>query len=82
MKQFNGSNLSIKKRDGATGEIFNFGNHEFLLNGKEIDGKRLTDIQINLKAGEMPVLTLEYRLNELEIEGLTVDLSIKNRKKE
>ena len=60
--------LTIRRKEDAKGRYFHTGNYDFLLDGEQIRAGRLKNIDLKLNAGESPKLTLEYLVDEVEIE--------------
>ncbi len=66
--------LSIRKKEYSKETVMNINNYIIEIDGEPIDGKFLTNININLDAGEVPTVTLNYRLSELMIDGIPISI--------
>ena len=51
------------------------GNYDILVDGEPIDDKRLINIKIEAGAFEYPIVSLEYRPKEIEIDEVLVEFS-------
>lgn len=67
--------LTIKRKEDAKDSSFNFVNYDFLLDGKQVDGKSLSRINLDLQAAKNPKLTLEYGITDIEINDLYPEIS-------
>lgn len=63
--------LEFKLKDNAEGKIINARNYDILIDGVPITNKEstgLNDIQVSLKAGELPKVHFIYSNIELDID--------------
>lgn len=51
------------------------GNYDILVDGEPIDGKRLLNIKIEANAYECPIVSLEYKPNEIEMTEVSAVIS-------
>ncbi|MHC5227570.1 hypothetical protein ACYSNW_04735 [Enterococcus sp. LJL99] len=64
--------LSIRKKNNATGNAMTSNNYDIFIDGEEVKGKGILGFELVMTANELPKLTINYRVSELEIEDLEV----------
>lgn len=64
--------LSIKKKKDSEGTIINTLNYDICIDGKPIDAKCLKSIGIKLEANERAVVSLDYVVDNIDIESIPI----------
>lgn len=65
--------LTLRRKKDASETIINTENYDIYIDGKPIDANRLLGINIDLKANAQAVVTLQYAVNEIEIDSLPIE---------